>query len=213
MNRFHTRLLLLALLGLVGVIFIVIYFKADSMLSEQSKKMVDLKLQSATADAQLANLAQAKKQVEQYSYFNDVAKTVLPSDKNQAQAVLDIYQMANESGLALASITFPASSLGTPVKTTDKDAKTATPSAVISQAKPVEGISGLYSLSLTITPESGSGTPAEKQVNYAKFLDFLKRIEKNRRTAQINSVSVQPQGATGSGQFGFVITINIFMKP
>lgn len=213
MSSSRMRLILMAGLGLSILIFLLIGFSGKNMISNMSQKMVELKLKNTTANAQLANLASAKKQVEQYAYFNDVAKTVLPSDKNQAQAVLDISQMADESGIAIQSITFPTSTLGVAAeKKTDEDAAKASTSTAISQAKPVEGISGLYSLSLTITPQSGPGTPADKQVTYGKFLDFLSRIENNRRTAQIASVTVQP--ATGTaGQFSFQITINIFMKP
>ncbi len=212
MNPKRTRLVLLSALGLVGAIFLVVFLAATSIVSQQSKKMVGLKLQSHTVDAQLANLAAAKKQVEQYAYFNDVAKTVLPSDKNQAQAVLDIFQMANESGIAIASITFPASTLGAPAaKPADNNAATAAPSTIISQATPVQGISGLYSIALTIMPQTDANTPADKQVTYPKFLDFLTKIEKNRRTAQITSVDIQPSG--GSQVVNFVITVNIFIKP
>src|SRR3990167_503139 len=207
------RLVLMAGLGLAVVIFLFIGFGGKNIFATQSQKMVELKLKSHTANAQLANLASAKKQVEQYAYFNDVAKTVLPSDKNQAQAVLDISQMANESGIAIQSITFPTSTLGAPeTKKTDKDVAPASPSTVITQAKPVEGISGLYSLSLTIKPQTDPGTPASKQVTYGKFLDFLSRIENNRRTAQIASVTVNPTAGAG-GQFSFQISVNIFIKP
>lgn len=214
MTPSRMRLVLLSALGLICIAFLAIGLAADQMLSKQSQRMVDLKLQNHTAEAQLANLASAKRQVEKYTYFNDVAKTVLPSDKNQAQAVLDISQMANESAIAIKSITFPASTLGSASSkksTTNKDAASASKETVISQAKPVEGIAGLYSLELTITPQTDADTPLAKQVNYGKFLDFLKRIENNRRTAQITSVSVKP--ADGVTQFSFEITVNIFIKP
>ncbi|OGL34703.1 hypothetical protein A3F65_03340 [Candidatus Saccharibacteria bacterium RIFCSPHIGHO2_12_FULL_47_16b] len=209
MSSSRMRLVLIATLALVSIVFLAIVFGGLNIIGQQSKKMVNLKLESHTANAQLTSLASAKKQVEQYAYFNDVAKTVVPSDKNQAQAVLDIYQMANESGINLQTVTFPASSLGSTAKKTDTDAKAVEAATAISQATPVEGIKGLYSLSLTITPQTDPETPADKRVTYGKFLDFLKRVETNRRTAQITSVNVTPT----SSQFGFIITVNIFIKP
>jgi hypothetical protein len=203
------RLLLIGALGLTAVAFIVITLGSFSMLSRQSQKLVDLKLQNHTAETQLSLLPEAKKQVDQYGYFNDVAKTVLPSDKNQAQAVSDIYEMAGDSGIAIQDLTFPASTLGSSSASGTSAATTPT-KAVISQAAPVTGINGLYSIPLTITPQTGAKVPADKKVTYAKFLTFLQHIEKNRRTAQITKVDVTP---ADNGDFNFVITVNLFIKP
>lgn len=222
MSQSHVRLLMLGLLGAVGVLFFIVAFGGLTLLASKSQRLVDLKQQSKTADAQSANLASSKKQVAQYAYFNDVAKTVLPSDKDQAQAVVDIFNLANQSGISIASITFPASSLGTkpaPASTsgdsTNNNAATASSQSAISQAKPVEGITGLYSLQLNISPQSGVGVPDSKKVTYPKFLDFLSQIEHNRRTAQITQVNIQTQSSdSGPSQFiNFTLTTNIFMKP
>lgn len=208
--------ILLGLLGLSIALFLGVMSIGLSKLSKESKSMVDLKVQSQIADAQLSNLEQTKKDVEKYSFFKDVAKTVIPNDKNQAEAVLEINQMAGQSGISLQSITFPASSLGLrTTTTTTTPAQDATSSAAtsnaISQATPVVGIPGLYSLALTITPQSDKDAPPDKLVTYAKMLDFLNRIENNRHTAQITQVSIQP-AATGQS-LGFTLTINIFIKP
>ncbi|MBI2592107.1 hypothetical protein HYW36_01385 [Candidatus Saccharibacteria bacterium] len=214
----RVRLVWFGLLAPAVLLFFVVAIGGLLVVAAKSQQLVDLKSRSKTADDQLASLAQAKKQVNQYAYFNDVAKTVLPSDKDQAQAVLDIIKLADLSGISIASITFPGSSLGskpTSDSTSSKDAAATSGQNAISQAKPVEGIAGLYSLELNITPQSGSGLPDDRRATYPKFLDFLNRIEQNRRTAQITKVSVQPQ-ATESGPSPFInfsITINIFMKP
>jgi hypothetical protein len=163
----------------------------------------------------LNNLEQAKKEVNKYSYFKDVAKTVIPSEKNQAETVLEIYQMAQQSGIAIQSITFPASTLGqaagAPPPGAKTDAASASAQTALTQAKPVSGIPGLYSLELTITPAAGKDVPAAQQVTFPKMLDFLKRIENNRHTAQITQVGIQP--ATDNQTLSFTLTINIFIKP
>lgn len=201
------RWLLIIALSLVAMAFMLICIGAFSMLDRQSNKLVDLKLQNHTAETQLANLPEVKKQVDKYGYFNNVAKTVLPSDKDQAQAVLDAYQMASQSGFLIQDLTFPTSNLG---GSASGSASSAPSKAVISQATPVSGISGLYSIPLTITPQTAPSVPADKKVTYAKFLDFLNRIETNRRTAQITKVDVTP---TTSGDFNFTVTVNLFIKP
>lgn len=221
-NSKTVRILLVAALVLAVAGFMATSVVGLSLLKDKSNSMVDLKIKSQTADAQLTNLEKAKKQVQQYAYFKDVAKTVIPSDKNQAEDIVEINQLASQAGISIQSITFPTSTLGLTTSTTsttpastDATSSSSTKSA-ISQAKPVTGIPGLYSLELTITPESASSAPADKQLTYAKMLNFLKLIENNRHTAQISEVDITPSGTgnsvLGSG-FTFILKINIFIKP
>jgi hypothetical protein len=215
MKKFDNKMLrwiLLGALGLSVVLFFAIMVEGMSLLSSRSQQLVDLKVKSETADAQLSNLEQAKKDVEKYSYFKDVAKTVIPNDKDQAEAVLEINQMASQSGIAIQSITFPASNLGISTPSAGGTTSAANPAASpISQATPVTGIPGLYSLQLTITPAVGNDVPPAQQVTYAKMLDFLNRIENNRHTAQITQVNIQP--GTNNLTVGFTLVVNIFIKP
>lgn len=215
--RFDSKTLRLVLLGgLVGMVvaFFVVLFLGLSFLSSQSRKMVGLKVQSQTDETLLSNLEETKKQVEKYDYFKTAAQDVIPNDKDQAAAVLEINQLAANAGIAIQSITFPASNLGLSVSAlgTSSPAASAGASApAISQAVPVAGIPGLYSLQLTITPQTGSGLPPNLQITYPKMLSFIEGIENNRRTAQITAVSVQPDSQ--SQGFNFSLTINIFIKP
>lgn len=215
MNSKRLRLILIGLLAVGALLFVVVCVSGLSALQEKSKKVVELKLKSRTVDSQLTNFAQAKNEVEKYSYFKQVAKTVIPNDKDQAQAVLDVFQLANESGIALQSVTFSASTLGVRSTSTTGNAQSATTQTILSQAKPVDGIPGLYSIELTVSPDTSTQVPADKRASYPKLLDFLDRIEHNRRTAQVTQVNVQPQGSdAGSSQFiNFSLIINIFIKP
>ena len=217
-KRLRIVLQILLMLGIVS--FFIMMFAGLSMLNSKNDEVVKLKLKDKTADAQLSNLASAKKDLQTYGYFKDIAKTVIPDDKNQAQAVLDIFQLADEAGISISSVTFPTSSLGaasgsTSKSTTATDAKSASNKAVLSQAKSVGGIPGLYAIELTISPETGGQVPANKQATYPKLLNFLGKLENNRRTAQITQVNIQPSGneAGPSGLINFTLTINIFIKP
>jgi len=207
------RLILLGSLGLSVIAFLVIMLSGLSALGTKSSKMVELKAQSETADAQLSSLETSKKEVEKYSYFKTIAESVIPSDKNQAATVVEIFKIANASGISIKSITFPTSNLGLRTAVTSSQDATSSSAAqsAITQAKPVSGIPGLYSLELTITPESGTEVPPSKQVTYPKMLDFLRRIENNRHTAQITQVNIQPAGEGQS--LTFTLQINIFIKP
>ena len=209
LNNRTIKLILSGLLIFLGFGFFLVAFKGISLLEKKSDHMVQLKTQSQAAQDQLNGLQIAKKEVQKYSYFKSVASTVIPADKDQAEAVLEIYKIAKQSGIALQSVTFPTSTLG------ETAAQSATGSAAakaaLTQAKPVPGIPGLYSLELTITPLSGNNVPASEQATYSKMLNFLNHIESNRRTAQITQVQIQP-GQGGSG-LSFVLIVNIFIKP
>lgn len=227
MSSKRLRLVLLGSLFALALLFVATMVVGLSLLSKKSQRMVSLKVETKSLEAQLGSLGQAKKEIEQYSYFKGVAKSVIPDDKDQAQAVVDIIRLARESGISIQTITFPSSDLGEAPKNVPASgasgtaasgaapAATSTAAQAISQAKPVPGIKGLYSLELTIAPEIGTQLPPAQQVTYPKMIDFLKRIERNRRTAQITQVNIQPQtpGTVVSDFINFTLVINIFIKP
>jgi type II secretory pathway pseudopilin PulG len=216
LNSKNFRLVLLGVLSLSVMLFAVIAILGTSILSSESKKMVALKVKNQTAQAQLDNLEQARKQVDKYSFFKQVAATVIPNDKNQADDIVEINKMADQAGINISSINFPPSTLGGGVTVTPQDATSATStSKAISQAKPVSGLPGLYSLELDLQPESDTNTPPSKQITYNKMIDFLNRIENNRHTAQITKIEIQPSGAAANSNkgFSFNLSINVFIKP
>jgi hypothetical protein len=219
--KLDSKKLSLALVGgliLSVIAFFIIALHGLSILNNKSHSLVDLKAQSQSQYNELINLVQAKKEVQKYGYFKNIAKTVIPDEKNQAQAVLEINQMAALSGMSIQSITFPISTLGgssaAASAVVQKDAtstSTSSTSSALSQAKAVPGIAGLYSLQLTINFASAKDAPPDQQVTYSKMLDFLKRIENNRHTAQITQVSIQP--ASAGQALTFALVINTFIKP
>lgn len=215
MNSKRLRLGLFGLIGICGVLFVLVFINGLSKLTTKSQQLVDLKLQSKTADAQLASLAQAKKEVAKYSYFKDIAKTVVPADKDQAQAVLDILQIASASGVTIQDITFPTSSLGVKSSESALAQSSSTTKTVVSQAKPVSGISGLYSIELTVTHNVNVDAPVNQQTTYPELHDFLNRIEHDRRTAQITNLNIEPllKDNKPTPYISFSLTTNIFMKP
>lgn len=201
------------MIGLVGVtaigIIAAIYF-GNKMLVKESDKLVDLKAINSVLESQETGLAQAKKNIEKYKDLEEITQTVVPRDKDQARATREVVSLAAESGFAIKSITFPASNLGTkvapPSGSENNNSAEQPASNPISQAKPVQGINGVYSLEANIVPE---GT-----VNYYQFISFLAKLEKNRRTAQVTSIKIDPKTSTRNNpQLTFSLTLNIFLKP
>ncbi len=180
--------------------------------------MNGLKVEDKVLEEQQSALNQANKDIVKYSELEKDAKTVVPQDKDQAKAVLEIIQIAKQSNIAIKSITFPSSNLGAKAAPTtnssdssDKSSSSSTPPPPpISQAKPVDGIKGVYSLEMNIVPDSDNGNV----VSYYQFLDFLQRLENNRRTAQVTQIRITPKTSDKqSSIITFTLTINIFVKP
>jgi hypothetical protein len=59
----------------------VVYF-ANTLLQQRSKNVVDLKLQNKELEEQLIAYQSAKKDVEKYSYLNEMIDSALPQDKS-----------------------------------------------------------------------------------------------------------------------------------
>lgn len=198
---------ILCALAVAGVVVM-----GNSLLKEQAQKLVELKLEDKLLDEQQAALSQANKDIQEYEELEQIAKTVVPQDKDQAKAVREIVSLAKESGISISTVSFPSSNLGTSpvqVKASDENAQKATPViSPVTQAKPVEGVPGVYSLEMIITPN------AEDNTTYYQLLRFLDKLESNRRTAQVTSVKVTPVTSDAvSPYITFTLTLNIFLKP
>ncbi|TXG77329.1 hypothetical protein E6P97_02000 [Patescibacteria group bacterium] len=214
MNSKHTFIAMVVFCVVsVGLLGASVFF-GNQLLQSHSKKLTDLKVEAAVTDAQQTALTQAKKDIETYEELNNIAKQIVPQDKDQARAVREIVTIAAQSGISITGITFPASNLGQaqPKATTTEDDKEGdsetkkTTAPAISQVKPVDGIKGVYQLELNVTTDSS------QLISYAQLIDFLQRLEQNRRTAQITNLSIQPNPSDRN-----LLTLNmqlmIYIKP
>jgi hypothetical protein len=183
----------IGLLILLGIGFLFSVKEANALLEDRSRTLVSLKAESqATADQQ-AQLDTDKAEIAKYADLNTIAESVVPQDKDQAEAVQEIVNLAAASGITkLGSISFPASTLGI--------------SKGLSQVTSVKGIPGVYDLQITITQGSTSLVP------YNSFITFLSKIEQNRRTAEVSSINVQPDQAN-PGMVSFTLVVDEFIKP
>lgn len=199
---------------LVGVLLGVVLL-GNSYLKSQSDKLVAAKLDSTSLNEQQTALIKAKKDLEKYRELQDIAKSIVPQDKDQAKAVREIVGFAQESGVTLESITFDDSSLGQAAAAPAApapggEATTSTPATAapaVTQSKPVPGIPGVFSVPITIVSTKNNN-------QFSNFISFLSKLENSRRTAQVEKISITP-GVTPAGQeyINFSLTVNIFVKP
>jgi hypothetical protein len=190
--------------GLIGLLVVVAFgvlfgaHEADVLLVTQSKDLIHAKAQVVAVDNEQQQLTKDKQEIAKYQSLNQIAKTVVPQDKNQAEAVREVVDLAAQSGIPqLSSITFPASTLGGVAVGSTKG---------LTQVTAVKGIPGVYDLPITVSQDSTD------PVSYANFLSFLSKLEKNRRTAVVQSITVQPE-PTNPSNVSFTLVLEEFIKP
>ncbi len=188
--------LLCAATVISGLSILVSSLFVNSMLQKKSDRLVEAKLENRLLDEQQTALINANRTINQYKELNSIAKSIVPQDKDQAEAVRQIVKIANESNVKLGAITFPASALGQTGKNSNS----------VTQVKPVNGIPGLYTLEITIQQDNSNPT------TYPRLIDFLSKLENNRRTAQVTSVTVNPT-AQNRNLLNFSLTLNTYIKP
>lgn len=210
MNSKRIFYLMTAVICLLIAAIIGSAYLANGQLVKQSKRLNDLKLKSAVLEQEQTSLVKAKKDIEKYSSLEKISKTIVPQDKDQAQAVREIVKIASETGINPSSITFPASTLGS--RTTPGAAAGApaggsnTSSSKLTQLAPVKGAVGLYVLQITITQDASTPVP------YDRFISFLERLENNRRTAQVSNIVLKP-ATQDRNQLSFTLTLDEYIKP
>ena len=194
----------------------MLYF-ANTILIKRSASVVDLKLESAEVEAQLSAYQAAKKDVQSYAYLNDIINSALPQDKDQARTVREIFQLASLSGITIKSIQFPSSTLGaaassptTGATTTPSTTPTPPKTSPVTQAKPVTGLNGIYSVETLVTPYADD---KNYKVTYSQLITFLQKIESNRRAMQVANIQLNPLGQNSSDSISFTLILNIFIRP
>jgi len=204
MNAKQVYRLQIILLAVLVIVFVVSFFNASSNMQKAGNQLKQKKTEASQLEYAKNNLINAKQDIDKYKDITKIAKAVVPEDKNQAVAVREIVNLASQNGITLSSINFPASNLGSSLNTGMGSAPSKKDS--LSQLKQVAKIPGVYELMINVESDPS------KPVAYDKFINFLAGLEKNRRTAQVNSITLTPS-SNDSNQVAFVINLNEYIKP
>ncbi len=194
------------LLGLIGLLVILTLLGTNLVvgkLKNQGNMLVSLKAKQQALTQEEANLVTAKAEVKKYAELETITQAVVPQDKDQAEAVREIVNLAQANGITLSTISFPYSTLGTPTTSTPTTSATSTLS--LSQLTAVKGIPGVYSLPITIEDTNNSTA-----VSYGAFYNFLTSLEQNRRTSLVTGLNIQP---LANGLVTFSLNVNEYIKP
>ncbi|MBX6334346.1 hypothetical protein IRY61_03345 [Candidatus Saccharibacteria bacterium] len=191
-----TKNLYFGLIGVCVLMFVALLagvYAADKVLARKGEDVRTAKLEGMVLEDEQRRLAKAKADIEKYQSLAEIARHIVPQDKDQAQTVREIVKLASEHNIKLASITFPSSSLGSK-------------NAELSQLTEVKDIKGVYSLEITVLSSS------DETARYDDFLNFLKALERNRRTALVKSISLQPDQEDPS-RLQFTLKLMEYIKP
>ncbi len=189
-------MLMIAVTGLLGLAVIGSAVTSTNILKKYAANLMEAKLQNRVLDEQQDSLTSAKKDIDTYTELNLIARSVVPQDKDQAKTVRSINDVAKSLGIKLSGISFPPSTLGQ----SSKAAK-----AKETQVTPVTGLKGLYEMQITV--QSDSNTP----ITYDKFIDFLEKLENNRRTAQVSNITILPN--VDGSKLTFNLVLSTYIKP
>lgn len=193
MNARRLSFVLKIMVLLAIALFLLSAYLATKVLETKADDVREAKLKSRVLEENQGQLGRARADIQKYQALAAIAKSIVPQDKDQARTVREIVQLANQYGIKLGSITFPASSLG--------DKKSAQ-----SQLQAAKGLPGVYILEITVQSDVSSPAP------YDSFLSFLRALEHNRRTALVNGVNIQPDTANPN-LTSFTLTISEYIKP
>lgn len=212
MNSKKVFYVMTGLVSLASMAVIAGVVLGSSQLKQTAEQLMEHKLEARLLDEQQIGLIKAKKDIEANQELEQIAKTVVPQEKDQARTVREIINLADASGVKISSVTFPSSNLGqssplaTPSTPTDGSTPSTPAAPSITQAKPVPGIPGVLQLEISVRSDPG------RPVSYERFIEFLERLEQNRRTAHVTSINVKPDTKINDA-VTFDLVINVFIKP
>jgi hypothetical protein len=212
-----SKRLYFVLLGLIGLLFaglILGTYSANKLLVKKADHLSSLKAESLALTDERMTLSKSKQDIKKYDSLEKIVKTIVPEDKDQAEAVRELVNIAAANDVSLGTISFPASTLGSGIKTGTGAAavSSAAPStsgsksSALSQLQPVKNIPGVYLLQITVQSDNG------RPVRYDKLVSFLSDLEHNRRTAQVSSISLQPN-PNQRNYLNFTLVLNTYIKP
>lgn len=202
MNSKRLFFILVASLVAINAGGVALLVYGNKVLDKQNSKLTELKVEANTLDTVQQSLVKAKKDVEKYKDLAQVVETVVPQEKDQARTIRELVQIANESGVSIDSINFPSSTLGSSNKP-GSSTPASSGATTNTQTQKVDGLNNVERLEITIT--------SSKQVSYTNFILFLQKLEQNRRTAQVSSITVTPS-AVDKSRVNFSLVLNVYIK-
>lgn len=202
-KRIFQLLLVVLAIVVLGSIAGTIY--GTSMLKKDGSALLEKKLEKVVLGKDEETLTKAKRDIAKYQELNRVAQAIVPKEKDQARTVREIYAIANQAGVQIESIQFPDSSLGQSAAKGKAKKKTTVPEGS-TQLVEVHGLKNVFAMPIDI------GLSEDAPITYNQVIDFLRKLERNRRTSDVTNISIQPD-KDNRDLIHMNLTINAYIKP
>lgn len=187
-KRFAIGLSIIMMLTVVGLLLGVRW--ADANRLSQSDDLGELESSNQELQEKINNALDLRQKLEnKYADTAKAADTVLPSTKSQENVIALLIEISQSAGVEFQGYNFGGS-----VESAED--------VELSQLVPVEGISGVYALSVDTSFES----------DYETLLGLLRAIEASGRYMQITNIGISPE-SENSNIFSTRLTIETYVKP
>lgn len=204
MNSKRFYFVLLACIVILAALFVGGAYQSTKLLQKEGDTLVKKKLEKTVLDKKIDNLHKSKRSLTELQNLSQLTSSIIPKDKDQARTIVEIDNLAKAANIKLGSIEFPASNLGNVTKQ-GKKSNTVTDNT-LTQLTELSDLKGVYVMDVTINSVSKSPVP------YSRLIAFLEGLEKNRRTAQVVSVSITPD-TDDINNVSFNIILQAYVKP
>lgn len=168
---------------LIGGLGITFYF-ADSIATKRSAEIAVAKADIESNELAIKSFQSLEKAIQQNQEIETIASRVLPQDTEQTKALAELDKFSKEAGVPIRQISFTPGKGGSLVSPTN-----------------IKGVSVLQ-VSLQCDP-----------AQYEDLLDFLKKIEDNRRRMQVTSVAITPSDTAPGLLDRTNLSIDIYLRP
>ena len=159
------------------------YYFASKMLHERTSALSKKMAEDQAAEQKLSQLGDLQKQYKRLGPILPAIEEALPANKEQSKIALQLRNIAAQSGMNFAGVTFPASTAPGPT----------------SQTVPVGAV-----LAIPVT--------FQLQGSYDQLQSFLKQQENLSRYTSVTSLAITAD-PKNPNKLSFDVSLNVYMKP
>jgi cell division protein FtsB len=184
-----------AILGVIGIIVgggVGIFSLLDGQMKQLNGEVAKLKADQEAIRSQIDIYASARKKVEELRFVQDLADSVLPPSKEQANVVAELKKFITDSGLQFDSVAFTG------------DNSKIVGGIGNSQTEQVEGLAGVRILPTSVVIRAGA--------TYQQVLKLLETIEQNQRKMQLTEITLVPNDESATAFSTITMTVNIYLR-
>ena len=168
------------LVGAIAATFIL----ANNIAGSKSKSIAYTKADIESNEQAISNLQTLERTVSQNKEIEEIAKKVLPQDKEQSAALAELDKFSKTSGVGIKQISFTPGKGGGLVAPTS--------------------LKGVSVISVNVHCDAA---------RYDQLLSLLKLIENNQRRMQVTSVALTPSEITQGKLDKIDLALEIYLKP